>query len=242
MPNRLGYCGGADNRALLDYCIDGRSDPGLARIERQFQAAYPYLEFIAHQAGLPDAFDPRVVEAYWVGNSLLRWVDMRDFYRHIEERVGPKVDRRALALLLGQPPVGARPHHSFHVLDVSVRTGTLRQSLADLDACRISWGVVTRVEGDEVLVQRSPLAFAGDLLILGEPHEYRARYRVEGRGYLPVPDPGAAVSLHWGWVCDLLTPAQVARLEHATRHHLALARSFDTVAYPRRQEAPSRTG
>ena len=43
MPNRLGYCGGPDQRELRDYYVDGRSDPGLTRLLHRFEGAMPYL-------------------------------------------------------------------------------------------------------------------------------------------------------------------------------------------------------
>jgi hypothetical protein len=46
---------------------------------------------------------------------------------------------------------------------------------------------------------------------------------VNGRGYLSTPRPGDLVSVHWNWVCDLLTPDKAAALERQTRNHLAIA-------------------
>lgn len=223
MPNRLGYCGGNENKALLDYCVDGAADRGLELLERQFQAAFPYLEFIAHCNGLANAFDPGVVEAYWLGNGLLGRVEMRDFHQYLADRVGPKLSKKSAELVLGKAPVGARPHHSFHVLDVSVRTGALRESIDDLDHCRISWGEVVRAEGDELVVSRPPLELAGNGWALGGPREGTVRYRVDGRGYLTEPEPGTLVSMHWDWACDVITPQQARRLERETRYHIALA-------------------
>ena len=85
MPNRLGYCGGNDDQALFDYCTEGVADPGLESLLKQFQAAFPYLTFIANINGLANPFDPRVVEAYWVGNELLEGIHMGDFYRFLVE-------------------------------------------------------------------------------------------------------------------------------------------------------------
>ncbi|MSQ28814.1 MAG: hypothetical protein EXR51_11885 [Dehalococcoidia bacterium] len=164
-----------------------------------------------------------MVEAYWLGNGLLRRVEMRDFHWYLADRVGPKLSKKAAELILGKAPVGAKPHHSFHVLDVSVRTGALRESIDDLDRCRVSWGEVVRVEGDGLVVSRPALELAGNGLALGEPEEHTVRYRVDGRGYLAPPPPCELVSMHWDWACDVISPEQAARLERETRHHIALA-------------------
>jgi hypothetical protein len=223
MPNRLGYCGGGDNQTLFDYCTESAADPGLEGLLRQFQAAYPYLKFIANSNGLANPFDRRVVEAYWVGNDLLEGVDMVDFHHYLAEKVGPRVSQTDLRHLLGKPPAGAHPHHSFHVLDVSMKTGALKETIEDLDRCRISWGEVASAQGDILTVVYRPLVLVEGKLALAQPARRQVRYRVDGRGYLATPAVGDVVSMHWDWVCDALTPQQAARLERQTRHHLALA-------------------
>jgi hypothetical protein len=48
-------------------------------------------------------------------------------------------------------------------------------------------------------------------------------WRRDGLGFLDELRPGDWVSLHWNWVCDRLTPRQVASLRGYTRRMLALA-------------------
>ena len=71
MPNRLGYCGPDENRAMLDYLAAGYSDRGLEHILAGFAGAFPYYSFIAAANGLPDPFDPRVIEAQRRAAALL---------------------------------------------------------------------------------------------------------------------------------------------------------------------------
>ena len=70
-PNALGLCGADGPRDLLEYGDAHASDAGLAEAARTFEGAWPYLELIAGANGIRDPLDPRVVEAYWVGNELL---------------------------------------------------------------------------------------------------------------------------------------------------------------------------
>ena len=95
--------------------------------------------------------------------------------------------------------------------------------LATMDNCRISWGVVQAVEGAEVLVERRPIALHEGKLVLGEPQRARATRLFEGQGFVQAVAPGDVVSLHWNWVCEVLTERQVRALERATVYHLALA-------------------
>ena len=76
-PNALGLCGADVRRTLLEYGAAGESDGGLAELARTFEGAWPYLELIAGANGIYDPLDPRVVEAYWVGNDLLGHVTAR---------------------------------------------------------------------------------------------------------------------------------------------------------------------
>ncbi len=64
-------------RTLLEYGAAGASDGGLAELARTFEGAWPYLSLIAAANRIDDPLDPRVVEAYWVGNALLDRVRAR---------------------------------------------------------------------------------------------------------------------------------------------------------------------
>ena len=223
MPNRLRYCGGDDNRTLFEYGIENTTDGGLSPLLRRFTGALPYLQLIARANGIADPFDPRVVEAYWIGNQLLDHVEVRQLYDHLLDRFGKQLQGRTRELVLGKAPTGARPHHSFHVLDVHSRVGELEHSLQTLDGCRVSWGRVLAVGGAELLVERQPLVLEQGKLGLGEAQRTRMVRQVDGRGFADAAEVGDWVSLHWGWVCEVLTPHQQVNVARYTRHHLALA-------------------
>lgn len=223
MPNRLRYCGGDDNRTLFEYGVEGTADAGLQPLLRKFSGALPYLKLIAHANGIADPFDARVVEAYWIGNELLRGVEVRQLYDSLLERFGKQMQGRTRDLILGKAPAGARPHHSFHVLDVHSRLGELEHSLATLDSCRVSWGQVVRVEPGELLVNRVRLVLRDGKLVLADAIPERVTRQVQGRGFTDQAQSGDWVSIHWGWACEVLTETQLVSLERFTRHNLAIA-------------------
>lgn len=223
MPNRLRYCGGDDNRTLFEYGIENVSDRGLPPLLRKFTGAVPYLKLIARANGLADPFDARVVEAYWIGNELLEGVEVRELYDALLERYGKQLTGRTRELVLGKAPAGAHPHHSFHVLDVHSRVGELDTTLHTLDECRVSWGKVIAAEGAELLVSRTPLVLRDGKLVLDAPRQERVMRQVDGRGFADRAQAGDWVSLHWGWVCEVLGERVRANLERYTRYHLALA-------------------
>jgi hydrogenase maturation factor len=223
MPNRLRYCGGGDNRTLFEYGVQNLADGGLTPLLRRFTGALPYLQLIARANAIPDPFDARVVEAYWLGNDLLDRVEVRQLYDALLERFGKQLQGRTREVVLGKAPAGARPHHSFHVLDIHSRVGELENTLETMDHCRVSWGKVVRPEGPELLVQRQPLVLRAGKLALGEAQPERILRQVDGRGFADGAQTGEWVSIHWGWACEVLSEGQQRSLERYTRHHLALA-------------------
>jgi hypothetical protein len=190
---------------------------------RRFTGAMPYLELIARSNGIVDPFDERVVEAYWIGNGLLERVEVRQLYDDMLARFGSRLTGRMREIVLGKAPAGARPHHAFHVLDVHSRVGELAHSMETLDGCRVSSARVVTAEGAELIVDRSPLELREGKLVVGAPRRERVLRQVEGQGFADTAAVGDLVSLHWGWVCEVLSEAQRASLERWTEHHLAIA-------------------
>lgn len=133
------------------------------------------------------------------------------------------------ANLIDGVEAGGVPHHNFHVFEVSPWLGLMRDSrkaataVTQLDRCRIRWGTVVSVTGDEASVRFRPLEYDGFSLVLGEPRVETAYVAMSGTGFLDGVTAGDVVSLHWDWVCDRLTPAQLHQLRHYTKRHLDIA-------------------
>ena len=84
-PNRLHYCGPDANQEILGYIDTDTKDPGLEKLLSGFQTMYPYLKMIADANNIRDAFDDRVVEAYWIGNELLENAAHKQLFTHLQE-------------------------------------------------------------------------------------------------------------------------------------------------------------
>lgn len=225
-PNELGYCGPSDHRALLDYGAEGVVDPGLVQLAQGFAGAWPYLEFIGRASGVGNPLDPRVVEAYWLGGPLLDAIDLRTFGKAIEERFRGRAGNR-WQYLAEAIPHGAVPDHSFHVFGVYpwvglLHTGRAASPLEHLDRCRIRWGQVVSVDGDQVTVRSRPLTYDGLDIGLGAPRPETARRSVSGTGFLDGITPGDWVSLHWGWVCDRLGRRELGLLRRSLARQLEI--------------------
>jgi len=226
-PNALGYCGPADTTAFREYAAAGVADRGLLRLAQAFAGAWPYLELIAGATGIREPLDRRVVEAYWVGSGLLDTIGVGALADSMQERFRPRVGAQFPFLAEGVL-AGGVPHHSFHVFGVYPWVGLLRDdrkaghALTVLDRCRIRWGRVTAVLGDQAAVDCRPLCWDGRFLTLGEPAHEVARLALDGVGIARGVAPGDWVSLHWDWVCDRLGPGQLRALRRYTLRHLDL--------------------
>ncbi|OGC70735.1 MAG: hypothetical protein A3D65_05780 [Candidatus Lloydbacteria bacterium RIFCSPHIGHO2_02_FULL_50_13] len=225
-PNRLHYCGPDRNSQLYANIKEGAVDPDLTRILSQFDTMYPYLVHIAAANKIKDPLDDRVVEAYWIGNALLDRVDKQLFYRHLVEGLNLKKKLgSSFALVEEKIGQGAVPHHSFHVLDIWQRTGHIERehTLESMDECRVSWGVVESVSGPFVSVFRDPLLYIDKKLSLGLPRPVRYARKLESDYEIEQLKQGDIVSIHWGVICERITPKQATALKKYTVRHIALA-------------------
>src|SRR3989338_10040062 len=144
--NYYKYGGPDANRSIAAYLKEGVSDPGLSVYLSEFAVLYPYLKLIAEENGIADPFDPRVVEAYWIGNTLLEHIGMKSFAQHLlyEQHLKKRLPPKKLKWVIEKVPRGAKLHHSFHVFSIFTRTGhrAVEHTIDTMDNCRISWGQI----------------------------------------------------------------------------------------------------
>lgn len=223
-PNELGYCGPPDSASLLEASEDF-DVARLCQLATKFSGAWPYLELIADRNGITDPLDARVVEAYWVGNALLEHVPVSALVSSLRDRFGGSAGHR-FGPMASTVPLGGVCHHSLHVFAVYPWLGLLRSGidgppLTVLDRCRIRWGRVESVSGDQVTVRNRVLVFEKSQLVLGPERSEVVRRSIDGIGLAPDVEVNDIVSLHWDWVCDRLSPEGLASLKGCTAVNLA---------------------
>lgn len=226
-PNRLGLCGPADAPALIGGAAAGDTRE-LRQLALGFEGAYPYLRLIAEQNGIADPLHPEVVEAYWIGNGLTAGVRPRALHRSLDARFRDRMPVADWRWLERAVAGGSRPNHAFHVLEIFPRAGLVRGDPADpivatIDACRIRWGRVIEVNADRLLVEARPLEVVDGHLRLGAQRAESVAGWIGPAGVLDGVALDDWVSLHWGWACDRLSPARLARLAAWTDRALASA-------------------
>jgi hypothetical protein len=227
-PNRLHYCGPDQNLQLGAHIKEKVVDPGLEKILRDFKTMYPYLRHIAAANGIRDPLDEKVVEAYWIGNTLLEAVPKQSFYRYLVEDLGlkKKMSQKQFDALSGKIGQGALAHHSFHVLNVWQMTGAHEQqaqTLLGLDECRISWGKVMNIDGPAMVVETEPLLYSQGKLFLGSPVSKKIFRKLESEYDLEQVKPGDILSMHWSVPCEVISESQADMLKKYTLRHIGLA-------------------
>jgi len=227
MPNKLQYCGGDQNSALFELTVTNDSHSSLNHALTEFETLYPYLKLIAKSNNIRDPFDYRVVEAYWIGNDLLKNVKMKGLYNHFVDHLHlkKKLTSRQFELMVGKIPAGALPHHSFHVFNIWLRTGkaAMAHTVETMDQCRISWGKIVKIKDSELVVNSPCLTLDNYQLQITNYELQNIVYKMLDESFIKNPQIGDWISFHWGWACDKLTKAQVKNLEKYTLHNLKLA-------------------
>jgi hypothetical protein len=227
-PNRLGYCGPDAAAELLGEATGSRDDRALHQLARGFDGAWPYLELIAASNGLTDPLDRRVVEAYWLGNDLLRRVPPGRFAASLDARFRPRIRTGEWRWLAGSIGFGAVPVHAFHVFDVFPRVGLLRTGAVDralevMDSCRVRWGRVLDRVGDRLVVEVAPLELRDGRLALGAPRPESVEAWRDGVGFVDDVARGEMIAIHWSWACDRLSARQLTGLSSWTERQLDVA-------------------
>lgn len=226
-PNSLSLCGPAKQKDLKWYSSTGETDQGTKEILSDFTTLYPYLSLIAYENDIFNSFSQNVVEAYWLGNYLLRAVSPRPFAHFLTDTLGLKKRsaKKPLNSLLQKLDYDSIPHHSFHVLNVYKRTGHLDMphTIETMDACIVNWGKVMAKTTQAVYVETKPLTRVNDGLTFGK--SVIRKLIPQGKKDIVKFSLkiGDFVSYHWGYICQKLTIQQIKNLNYYNLLSLKMA-------------------
>lgn len=222
-PNFFGYCGPEENASLIDHLKEKIADNEVKTILSQFDTLYSYLKLIATENKIPDHFNQKVVEAYWIGNSLLDNISNKNYSYLLQE----KLDLERKMEVIKFQKIKAKilstkfyPHHAFHVFNIFKRTGHVNSNhtINTMDSCRIGWGKVKQIKKvKSVFVNSKRLTINYEQLSLSQPSIKELKVDYKGKSFLQNLKVDDWVSFHWGFVCDVLTPIQVKNLEFYTQ-------------------------
>jgi hydrogenase maturation factor len=233
-PNFFGYCGPRKSASLIDHLKENVADPEMAQVLSDFETMYPYLQLIARQNKINDPFDQRVVEAYWIGNSLLKPVDNLEYRAFSKEKLIldkklSKIDFQKLLTNISKKSF--LPHHAFHVFNVFKRMGNELglHALETMDQCRIGWSRIVKYQISNIkyqkhkqdiknlLIEAEQLKITNKKLKLGRPKIREIKIDYKGKQFIREIKAGDWVSFHWGYLCDVLKEEQVKNLKYYTK-------------------------
>lgn len=226
--NFLGYCGPDEFQNIIDHLRENVANRELKLLLRQFETLFPYLNLIAKTNKIDDPFNERVVEAYWIGNSLLEKVKEADLIFHLREnllleRKLAKVDFKKLIKKSFLLPF--LPHHAFHVVNIfkMARLDLDSYKIEAIDNCRIGWGEIDKIlniknkihnqKTNKILVRTRRLKLKNGALVLDKPVTREIRVDYKGEEFIKNLKVGDWVSFHWGYLSDFLTDRQVKNLK-----------------------------
>lgn len=219
--NKLGYCG--PHRAykqFLRFTQGDSSREDMQQVLARFEGLLPYLRAIADKHN-KHWTDHDVVEAYWIGNTLLDVFKTDDLKSIINTLATRGLPKRLAAELNSRIPEGCVPHHNFNVMFVGVGnlTRSVHVTLQNMDNCRTSWGTVQDISNNTLTVRTQPLAIQDKKLVLGKHVTKKVTYAPE---LLSTVRVGNIVALHWNFAPVLLTTHQLSNLKKYTTRILSV--------------------
>ena len=226
-PNKLQYCGGNKNSNLFEYVSQSQQDQGLKDILSEFETMYPYLRLIADSNKIKDPLNSKVSEAYWIGNDLLNNISMNNFYNYLidKQNLKKKFKMKMAEKVIGKIPVGAKPHHSFHVLNIPKRTGyyPVEHTLETINECLILPAKVLKIKSGKLEIKFRPLIFKDNQFVFGKHENKDIHFEFRDKNFIKNIKIGDWVSMHWSWACDKLSDLQVMNLNKWNGYSVRLA-------------------
>jgi len=217
-PNRLGYCGPSESWNTLQEFVSspsGQKIPQTKAILQKFNALYPYLELIAEANSL-QPFDLEVVEAYWLGNPLLKNVPRSAIQKTILSFQKLGLPRSIAEQKASQLPEGMLPHHSMHVLYINFISQKVSALVQNLSNCLIQWGEVRETLSQGISIK--------GIELISESGELKLREKtktVENPFSIPLQQ-GDQITVHWGNAVEKISPKTFKNLKTITFKNIEL--------------------
>ncbi|MFA4906968.1 MAG: DUF6390 family protein [archaeon] len=223
-PNCLDYCGSKkDSEKIYLHASAGKGNENEMReIFSRFTGMNSYLELIAGENG-KNPFDYEVVEAYWLGNKLLKNVSKEKWREMILTKFVSKEGlSKAQAKAYAQRVRGeVVPHHSFHVMTVFTLGGKPEPTIRNIDSCRIPWGKIIEERENSFVVEYNPLALEKNGFGFGKNAGIEVLNSVPGLGgKLVLASEGDTIAFHWGFAAKKLGESERKSLEKCTSENI----------------------
>lgn len=216
-PNKLGYCGlntGPD--AFIDCIVNGKCDRVEKEVE-QFIVLNPYLETLAEITGKPK-FSFEVVEAYWIGNDLLKQSKVEHYKILMKNFEKQGVPADLVEEFSKNVPSKFIPHHLFQVLHIGVgrSSGSVKYNEQSINNCMPRWGKVLEIKENTVEIQLESITVKNNVEKTKKTEQFMYDEKFTGK-----INKGDRVSVHWNTVTNILTSKQALNLDFWTNEILS---------------------
>lgn len=179
-----------------------------------------YLNHIATQNDR-EIFDPLVVDALWIGNSLLENITYDSTISFLKNLLGKTKKATHLCDTL---PKGLVLHHSFNSLFVNFVSDKVTPSVENFDSCCINFGKVIQVQDQSAVVLRSGIIFENNKFILTEKTE-KVTADLGGISFVKNLKKNDLVSLHWGMIIEKISISDSMNLKKYTQINIDVINS-----------------
>jgi len=231
-PNSLGYCGQNTAAARFKKCIIDKKCNEVEEEISKFIVLYPYLKTISKITKLP-VFSYEVIEAYWIGNDLLKQAKSEDYDLLLKNFKKQGVPYFFIKELKRKQPKVFIPSHLFQVLHVGVgkASGAVPFNLESINNCMVRWGKVEEINNSKVTINLHSLKISHDVILneVKNPTRSFAKAQDDNRELTvskeKIPfDPkiveglkiGDTVAAHWNMVIKILTKEEERKLSFWT--------------------------
>jgi len=197
---------------ILRSGITAKEEPRIRELMSHFPHLNAFQNALGNLYGV-DAFDPRIQEAYWIGNGFLEESGRnagRALFNSYKKEYLPKEYLKEIEKVSEE---GVILHHNFQVTKIAViDSGGLEKSLDAVNNCMIRSARVTEVSNDTVDVSALKLCKSE------RGYEMKKHDMVVGydRSLVGVLNTGNHVALHWGHVSMCISESQNSELNYWT--------------------------
>jgi hypothetical protein len=218
MPsNSLGYCSKTTPTDVLTDCVENGKCDEVEKELSKFTVFNPYMETLAKISG-QNKFSYATVEAYWLGNDLLKKAQIKHYYLLLKHFQKQGVPDWLIDELKHKVPKKFIPFHLFQVLHVGVgrATGSVPFNLDSINRCIMKWCRVKKIYRNTLITEAPSLKENED--------KYDIIYSTESFNYrpdfLPGLKTGDTVAAHWNQAIKILTPQETNNLSYWTNETL----------------------
>ncbi|MFO0703206.1 MAG: DUF6390 family protein [Patescibacteria group bacterium] len=220
-PNSRGYCGLDSANSEFQKCIKYGKCEGVAKELKSFITLYPYLKTISKVRKLK-FHDYKVVEAYWLGNELLKNFPISGYEILINEFIKQGVPKWLTDDLSRKVPKKFIPHHLFQVLHVGVgqASGSVPFNLNSINNCMIRIGEIESVSGNGLIMNIENLNRIKNGYVAKTK---RVKMNTKSALFIK-PHVNDYYCVHWGQIVKKLTSKEFTNLKHWTDEVLSSLR------------------